>query len=152
MKLKVNNTQIYNFIKKIKEFREKNIETYSLIDRLYITRSRRSNIVSEMVGHLISVYNGRFFYELTITENMVGQKLGDFIFTKKLGKGVHRENKVQAKEAKKDASKQKAGKGKNRKAGKGGSKVVKKNKKKMSNTGTSKLGRLGRKKNRIKKK
>ena len=42
------------------------------------TWSRRSTIIPEMVGHTISVHNGRKFIPVYITENMVGHKLGEF--------------------------------------------------------------------------
>lgn len=42
------------------------------------TWSRRSTIVPEMVGHTIAVHNGKKFIPVYITENMVGQKLGEF--------------------------------------------------------------------------
>jgi small subunit ribosomal protein S19 len=42
------------------------------------TWSRRSTVIPEMVGHTIAVHNGRKFIPVYITENMVGQKLGEF--------------------------------------------------------------------------
>ena len=42
------------------------------------TWSRRSTIIPEMVGHTIAVHNGKKFIPVYITENMVGQKLGEF--------------------------------------------------------------------------
>ena len=42
------------------------------------TWSRRSTVVPEMVGLTISVYNGKKFLPIYITENMVGHKLGEF--------------------------------------------------------------------------
>lgn len=42
------------------------------------TWSRRSTITPDFVGLTISVYNGRKFYPIYITENMVGHKLGEF--------------------------------------------------------------------------
>jgi small subunit ribosomal protein S19 len=46
--------------------------------RVIKTWSRRSTVVPEMVGHTIAVHNGRKFVPVYITENMVGQKLGEF--------------------------------------------------------------------------
>ncbi|MDD5066537.1 MAG: 30S ribosomal protein S19 [bacterium] len=46
------------------------------------TWSRRSTIFPEMVGHTFSVYNGRKFLNVYITEDMVGYKLGEFAFTR----------------------------------------------------------------------
>jgi small subunit ribosomal protein S19 len=46
------------------------------------TWSRRSTVVPEMVGHTVAVHNGRKFIPVYITENMVGQKLGEFAPTR----------------------------------------------------------------------
>jgi len=42
------------------------------------TWSRRSTIIPEMVGLTIGVHNGKKFFPIFITEEMVGHKLGDF--------------------------------------------------------------------------
>ena len=42
------------------------------------TYSRCSTIIPEMVGSTISVYNGKAFIPVYITENLVGHKLGEF--------------------------------------------------------------------------
>jgi small subunit ribosomal protein S19 len=42
------------------------------------TWSRRSTIVPEMIGHTLAVHNGRKFIPVYITEQMIGQKLGEF--------------------------------------------------------------------------
>ena len=42
------------------------------------TWSRRSTISPEFVGLTLSVYNGRKFIPVYVTENMVGHKLGEF--------------------------------------------------------------------------
>jgi small subunit ribosomal protein S19 len=46
------------------------------------TWSRRSTVVPEMVGHTIAVHNGKKFIPVYVTENMVGQKLGEFAPTR----------------------------------------------------------------------
>src|ERR671932_1278375 len=46
------------------------------------TWSRRSTVVPEMVGHTLAVHNGKKFVPVYITENMVGQKLGEFAPTR----------------------------------------------------------------------
>ena len=59
-------------IKKVKKMKEgsskKPIKTWS----------RRSTIAPEFVGLTISVHNGKTFYPVFVTENMVGHKLGEF--------------------------------------------------------------------------
>ena len=42
------------------------------------TWSRRCTIVPDFVGATITIYNGRKFIPVFITENMVGHKLGEF--------------------------------------------------------------------------
>lgn len=42
------------------------------------TYSRASTIIPEMVGNTISVYNGKSWIPVYITENLVGHKLGEF--------------------------------------------------------------------------
>ncbi|MBI9108546.1 MAG: 30S ribosomal protein S19 [Spirochaetales bacterium] len=42
------------------------------------TFSRSSTIIPEMVGFTISVYNGKAWVPVYITENLVGHKLGEF--------------------------------------------------------------------------
>ena len=40
--------------------------------------SRRSTIIPDFVGVTISVYNGKSFIPVFVTEDMVGHKLGEF--------------------------------------------------------------------------
>lgn len=42
------------------------------------TYSRCSTIIPEMVGMTISVYNGKSWVPVYVTENLVGHKLGEF--------------------------------------------------------------------------
>lgn len=42
------------------------------------TWSRRSTVTPDFVGHTLSVYNGKKFIPIFISENMVGHKLGEF--------------------------------------------------------------------------
>lgn len=46
------------------------------------TWSRRSTITPDFVGITFSIYNGRTFIPVYVTENMVGHKLGEFAFTR----------------------------------------------------------------------
>jgi small subunit ribosomal protein S19 len=46
------------------------------------TYSRCSTIIPEMVGSTISVYNGKAWIPVYITENLVGHKLGEFAPTR----------------------------------------------------------------------
>ena len=42
------------------------------------TWSRRSTIIPDFVGVTISVYNGKSFIPVYVTEDMVGHKFGEF--------------------------------------------------------------------------
>ena len=46
------------------------------------TWSRRSTIAPDAVGLTFAVHNGRKFVPVFVTENMVGQKLGEFAPTR----------------------------------------------------------------------
>lgn len=64
--------------KKLNTSREEPIKTYS----------RNSFILPQFVGHQFSVHNGKQFIQIAITEDMVGEKFGQFVFTKK--KTIHK--------------------------------------------------------------
>lgn len=42
------------------------------------TWARACTIVPEFIGHTIAVHNGKVFNPVTVTEDMVGHKLGEF--------------------------------------------------------------------------
>ena len=46
------------------------------------TFSRSSVIIPDMVGFTISVYNGKTWVPVFVTENLVGHKLGEFAPTR----------------------------------------------------------------------
>ena len=50
--------------------------------RVIKTWSRASTVVPLMVGHTISVHNGKNHVPVFVTENMVGHKLGEFAPTR----------------------------------------------------------------------
>ena len=49
------------------------------------TWSRRSTIFPSFVEHTFAVYNGKEHVPVYVTEDMVGQKLGEFVPTRKFG-------------------------------------------------------------------
>ena len=60
---------LYKKVKKSKEENSKSpIKTWS----------RRSTIIPDFVGATLSVYNGKSFIPVFVTEDMVGHKLGEF--------------------------------------------------------------------------
>ena len=46
------------------------------------TWSRRSMVVSDMVGYTIAIHNGKQHVPVLVNENMVGHKLGEFAVTR----------------------------------------------------------------------
>ena len=56
------------------------------------TYSRCSTIMPEMVGNTISVYNGKAWIPVYITENLVGHKLGEFAPTRTFRKHANSDN------------------------------------------------------------
>ena len=61
------------------------------------TWSRRSTILPDFVGLTVSIYNGRKFIPVFITENMVGHKLGEFSPTRTFKKHGTRTEQSSAK-------------------------------------------------------
>tara|TARA_B100001964_G_C13810029_1_gene412614 strand:+ start:141 stop:377 length:237 start_codon:yes stop_codon:yes gene_type:complete len=63
-------------LKKVKEQED------ALDKKIIKTWSRRSTIVPEMIGFTFAVYNGRKHFPVYVSEDMVGHKLGEFVFTR----------------------------------------------------------------------
>jgi small subunit ribosomal protein S19 len=63
--------------------------------RIIKTWSRSSTITPDMLGHTISVYNGKKHIPVFVSENMVGHKLGEFAPTRTFrGHGSHTERTI----------------------------------------------------------
>jgi len=76
----VNKTILKKFLKfKIKK--EKNV--------IISTFSRNSSIIKEFVGVHFKVYNGIRFFNVFITEQLIGYKLGEFSYTRRLSRNIH---------------------------------------------------------------
>ena len=64
------------------------------------TWSRRSLIIPEMIGFIFGVHNGKEFIKVTVTENMVGHKLGEFSPTTRFSRhGGKMQREIEAKAA-----------------------------------------------------
>ncbi len=50
------------------------------------TQSRSSTILQSFIGLIFQIYTGRLYIKIYIAEKMVGHKLGEFCFTRKVGK------------------------------------------------------------------
>ena len=57
------------------------------------TWSRNSVILPNFTGLTFSLYNGKKFTQISITESMIGKKLGEFVQTRKFSGHVKNENK-----------------------------------------------------------
>jgi len=62
----------------------KKIETMNRLGtkRVIRTWSRRSTITPDLIGHTLAIHNGKKFFPVYISENMVGHKLGEFAPTR----------------------------------------------------------------------
>ena len=58
------------------------------------TWSRRSTILPQFVGLTFGVYNGQKFVPVTINEQMVGHKLGEFVSTRTFKTHIKTDRKV----------------------------------------------------------
>jgi small subunit ribosomal protein S19 len=58
------------------------------------TWSRSSTIIPQMIGHTISVYNGRKHMPIYITNQLIGHKLGEFVPTRVFRSHKKVDNKV----------------------------------------------------------
>lgn len=66
------------------------------------TWARRSQIFPEMVGFIFGVHNGKDHVEVLVSEEMVGQRLGEFSHTRKFtrhGGKMQKELEMKKKEA-----------------------------------------------------
>jgi small subunit ribosomal protein S19 len=50
--------------------------------RVIRTWSRRSTVTPDLIGHTLAIHNGKKFFPVYMTENMVGHKLGEFAPTR----------------------------------------------------------------------
>jgi len=71
---------------------------YSLLKKVQKNRnqifkiwSRNSTILPQYIGLLFDIYNGNSFIRITVTENMIGHKFGEFANTRKFT--VHKKKK-----------------------------------------------------------
>jgi len=77
-------------------FVDYNLLNSILIDKtknVIVTKSRSSLILQSFVGLTFQVYTGRSYTNVYIEEKMVGHKLGEFAFTRKLGH-IHEKKKI----------------------------------------------------------
>ena len=64
------------------------------------TWSRKSTIIPDFVGISFLIYNGKKFIPITISEDMVGHKLGEFAATRQFSGHTPADKKAKADEGK----------------------------------------------------
>ena len=69
------------------------------------TWSRKSTIIPDFVGVSFLIYNGKKFIPITISEDMVGHKLGEFAPTRQFSGHTPADKKAKAEEGKKEEKK-----------------------------------------------
>lgn len=75
------------------------------------TWARASEIAPEMVGYVLAVHNGKNFVNVTVKEEMVGHRLGEFAPTRKFTKhGGKIQRELEAATAQAEAAKAAAAK------------------------------------------
>ncbi|MDA1353008.1 MAG: 30S ribosomal protein S19 [bacterium] len=52
------------------------------VKKMIKTWSRRSTVLPDMIGHTIAVYNGQKHIPVFVSEDMIGHKLGEFVYTR----------------------------------------------------------------------
>ncbi|YP_008592529.1 ribosomal protein S19 (chloroplast) [Andrographis paniculata] len=73
--LKKNPFVALHLLKKINKLNKKSEK------EIIVTWSRASTIIPTMIGHTISIHNGKEHLPIYITDLMVGHKLGEFVST-----------------------------------------------------------------------
>lgn len=72
------------------------------------TWARASVITPEMVGFIIGVHNGKIHVNVSVVENMVGHRLGEFSLTRKFVRhGGRMQKDIETKQTEADAAKTK---------------------------------------------
>ena len=76
----VNKNILKNFLL-LKKKNKKNI--------IILTHSRNSVILKEFIGLHFKVYNGKRYFNVFVTEQLIGFKLGEYSYTRRLSKNIH---------------------------------------------------------------
>nr|QCI06941.1 ribosomal protein S19 [Halydictyon mirabile] len=58
------------------------------------TWSRSSTIIPNMIGHTIAVYNGKQYFPVFVSDQMVGHKLGEFVPTRTFKSHIKNDRKT----------------------------------------------------------
>nr|ADD25167.1 ribosomal protein S19 [Didymium iridis]ADD25168.1 ribosomal protein S19 [Didymium iridis] len=89
MKIPFVDYTLYSDIIKKQKLLTQTQETNNVSNSIVHTTSRSSVIINSFIGKTIAVHDGRSSVRIEIKPDMVGFKLGCFVFTKKLGQSIH---------------------------------------------------------------
>nr|YP_010199028.1 ribosomal protein S19 [Hydropuntia urvillei]UAD88477.1 ribosomal protein S19 [Hydropuntia urvillei] len=78
----------FKLLKKIEILNQNNSKT------TLKTWSRSSTIIPQMIGHTIAVYNGKQFFPIFISDQMIGHKLGEFVPTRNFRSHIKSDRKA----------------------------------------------------------
>nr|YP_009244621.1 ribosomal protein S19 [Agarophyton chilense]AMK96863.1 ribosomal protein S19 [Agarophyton chilense]ASP44757.1 30S ribosomal protein S19 [Agarophyton chilense]UAD84411.1 ribosomal protein S19 [Agarophyton chilense] len=78
----------YKLLKKVEELNKQESK------KTLKTWSRSSTIIPQMIGHTIAVYNGKQFFPVFISDQMVGHKLGEFVPTRNFRSHIKSDRKT----------------------------------------------------------
>jgi len=73
----------------MKKNNRNNLKPVNYIRATGIIRNSHLTIDPSIVDKRVSIYNGRIYQTFMVKREMVGHKLGEFIFTKVLGPKIH---------------------------------------------------------------
>lgn len=88
-----------SLMKKVQKHKDQNIK------KPIKTWSRKSTIIPEFIGMTFEVHNGKKFFPVTITDEMIGHKLGEFSATRQFFGHTPADKKVTPATEKKDDKK-----------------------------------------------
>jgi ribosomal protein S19 len=60
----------------------KNFENTTLKKQLSLILPRNVEITPKLIGLTLKIHNGKEYQEIIVTEDMIGHKLGEFVFTR----------------------------------------------------------------------
>ena len=88
-----------SLMKKVQKHKDQNIK------KPIKTWSRKSTIIPEFIGMTFEVHNGKKFFPVTITDEMIGHKLGEFSATREFAGHTPADKKAAPATEKKDDKK-----------------------------------------------
>lgn len=59
-----------------------NLKTKDLKNQLALTLPRNVEITPKLIGLTFKIHNGKGYQDVTVLEEMVGHKFGEFVFTR----------------------------------------------------------------------